>query len=299
MSAVIYEDAGGGRYYERDLKEDSKGLYLYDEYDRCDVYFEDDRDNRGRSRSRDNRSRDNRTRGDRDRGRKNYKLDKGGDYLSPLSNTPTKGKVMEITKVKTSAANYEELEKMQSFKKHVRKTDLYNGLIHCKSLEVGSRLSLTYPTVSLLDKDTIEVLIKYLNNLVLKPDTLYEGIELSKEEDKFLARLVELSFKGVVMSNVTKHFVNLMEMVGPSNKGWDVLKERLTQLKESGSITTNVFILPERFITPVMNLLTGTDSFKIPSELKEKLNLGYAGYMLIGNVVYDISYQNVKLFMVL
>jgi len=283
-NSPLYEDVGGGLYYEGDLREDRKGIYLYDEYDGVKVYIEEERP-RERERSRSSRA-------------PKYHVDEtgdDGDDMIPLS-MPNKPKRKKSASNKT----YEHIEPVSSYKSSTKVLDLYNGITHARSLGVNKRLVLTYPLeigVEIRSK-IVEGLIEYINKLILSPDAVYEGPEINEAEDALFSRIINLSFKGIKMIEVSTNLVILMAEKTQKDKGWKETIKRLKEI-ENNRMITNIFTLNEELVEPILDLMSGTDPFRINESLKGKLNLPASGFVIANNIVLRIDYVELKLFMIL
>lgn len=304
MSRVIYTDEQRYEYYESDIREDERGdLYLYDEAARQNIYLEDDkgrdRDAR-RGRGRDDgrgRGRD----GGRDRGRRKgrYKIEDKEDLApAPMSRSKAGVKNKATYKVETDFSSIDAISNYNSKGKITN--DLFNGLKYIsKNSDGNTYYQLEYPLADSMDVKVIEDLIKFINDLVLTTDCKYTGRPLTDEEDKITSRIINLSFSGIKMIDVASNLTLLMSRVGQSDIGWKEAKERL-ELLGKGKMMTNVYtIADEDMKTAVKSVLTGTSITTLDSTLKDKLNILYAGFVIIDDIVLSINYSVIRMFMIL
>ena len=277
---VVYTDGCGREYYHDDLREDNRGRYIYDKYDKCKVY-EDNNDNRGE----DRRGRDKTSTG--------MSLQDIKDQLH--------GTESVTTQVVEEAYDYGKLSKFHlSIREGVIEKDLANGFREIVDLPSNLHIKLLYPIDTALrnPENTLKAFSEYIKGLIIAPGTKYEGPEISDTDDLILSRLVNLSFSSITMIDVSNNMTLLLDKVGQKDVGWKELLNRI-ELLGKGKMLTNVYTLDSEKTEVVLGLLKGTGSFKLPEEVVDALDLPASGFLVGDGVILRVDRSEVNLFMVI
>jgi len=297
MSEIIHRSANGDRYYREDLEEDRSGnLYIYDEYDRKRIYFEEEYPSSPR-RGASNRSSRGRDRG-HGRDREESRHDSHAYDVSPRNLREALSESKKAIYDKKSDVDYDSLPDVVFGKKVNSIKGFFNTILEAADYDDGTHIVALYPNTTLKKYSTIiESFQKYIRELLLKPDLEFTG-NMSDEEDAFLSNMVTESFEGIRMEGVSSNITSLMAYKGQSDAGWNVFISKLGKALE-GKIETNLFVIPSSYKEAIASITTGTDEFSVPKELREKLNVPLGGYVKVGELVYSISYSKMRLFMVI